>query len=276
MDTKKDSLGCRSLPDASVSSLPVDAMDDHASVRSVSYEPSVADEQPLEQPLFGDVFEGFDAGENESQYSDFGFERVGVDDGIAAIQSVPETTAQTSELGVITGTEWNSMLSHAFATSVNFTQDLLFPWETGTMREIFCDRVVPPLTPALGDTTDHSLLSENVEPRTSVHMLTFDTDTQPAYLHAVRSLKDVDYIDGKRAQLTLASSKWMELLSLNWRASSVGEQICQDLQVDPSGETAEQSLKAVFGVKSPTTLLKRAASLRQYVTYMVSKEVCAE
>ena len=63
---------------------------------------------------------------------------------------------------------------------------------------------------------------------------------------------------------------------MNWRASSVGEQICQDLQVDPSGETAEQSLKAVFGVKSPTTLLKRAASLRQYVTYMVSKEVCAE
>jgi len=252
-------------------------MDDHASVRSVSYEPSVADEQPLEQPLFGDVFEGFDAGENESQYSDFGFERVGVDDGIAAIQSVPETTAQTSELGVITGTEWNSMLSHAFATSVNFTQDLLFPWETGTMREIFCDRVVPPLTPALGDTTDHSLLSENVEPRTSVHMLTpFDTDTQPAYLHAVRSLKDVDYIDGKRAQLTLASSKWMELLSLNWRASSVGEQICQDLQVDPSGETAEQSLKAVFGVKSPTTLLKRAASLRQYVTWFQRKCVLSD
>ena len=153
MDPKKDSLGCRSLPDASVSSLPVDAMDDHASVRSVSYEPSFGDGQPLEQPLFGDLFEGFDAGENGSQYSDFGFERVGVDDGTAAIQSVPETTAQTSELGVITGTEWNTMLSHAFATSVNFTQNLLFPWETGTMREIFCDRVVPPLTPALGDTT---------------------------------------------------------------------------------------------------------------------------
>jgi hypothetical protein len=153
MDPKKDSLGCRSLPDAVAGSFPVDAMDDHASERSVSYEPGLGDGQLFGHSLYDDEIRGFDAVGNESQNSDFGFERVGDDDGIAAIQSVPEPTAQTSEPGVITGTEWNTMLSHAFATSVNFTQNLLFPWETGTMREIFCDRVVPPLTPALGDTT---------------------------------------------------------------------------------------------------------------------------
>ena len=277
MDPKKDSSGCRSLPGAVADAFPVDAMDDHASERSVSYEPSLGDGQVVGQFPYEEELDLFDAVGAESQTSDFGFERVGDADGLNAIQSAPEPTAQTSEPSVITGNEWNTMLSHAFATSSNFTQNLLFPWETGTMREIFCDLVVPPLTPALGDTTDLSLLSEGVEQRTSVHSLaTFDAETQPAYLHAVRSLKDVDYIDGKKAQLTLASSKWMELLSINWRASSVGEQICQDLQYDPTGDAAEQSLKAVFGVKSPTTLLKRAASLRQYVTWFQRKCVMSD
>ena len=136
------------------------------------------------------------------------------------------------------------------------------------MKDIFSDNSVPHLTSALGDTTDLSLLAERDGPQSHAHSLVaYDTETQPAYLHAVRSLKDVDYIDGKKAQLTLAASKWMELLSINWRASSVGEQRCQDMQDDPTGEVAEHSLKAVFGVKSPSTLLKRAASLLQYVTW---------
>ena len=46
------------------------------------------------------------------------------------------------------------------------------------------------------------------------------------------------------------------------------------MQADPSGDLAEQSLRAVFGVKSPSTLLKRAASLRQYVVWF-QKECCA-
>lgn len=90
---------------------------------------------------------------------------------------------------------------------------------------------------------------------------------QPAYMSAVKCLKDLDYIDEKRAQMTLATSHWLELLSLDWKASQVGEQVAMDLQADPSGDTAEQTLRAVFGTKSATTVLKRAASFKQYIVW---------
>ena len=77
----------------------------------------------------------------------------------------------------------------------------------------------------------------------------------------------MDYEESKKAQMTLATSKWMELLSIDWRSWSVGEQLAVDLQTDAAGELAEQSLRAVFGVKSPATILKPAASLRQYVAW---------
>lgn len=35
---------------------------------------------------------------------------------------------------------------------------------------------------------------------------------RPAYMSAVRSLKDLDFVEGKKAQLTLATSKWLEIL----------------------------------------------------------------
>ena len=90
---------------------------------------------------------------------------------------------------------------------------------------------------------------------------------KPAYMCAVRSGKDVDYMSGKKAELVLATSKWMKILSIDWRCSSVGEQVSADLQQDPTGELAEQTLKSVLGVKSPSTILKRASSLRQYISW---------
>ena len=80
-------------------------------------------------------------------------------------------------------------------------------------------------------------------------------------------MSDLDYIDGKKAQMDLAIAKWMEILSINWNASSVGCQVALDLQGGSRGEAGEQTLRSVFGVKSPTTILKRAASLRQYIVW---------
>ncbi|CAL1140183.1 unnamed protein product [Cladocopium goreaui] len=101
----------------------------------------------------------------------------------------------------------------------------------------------------------------------SSSVLSLTDGVQPAYMSAVKCLKDLDYIDEKRAQMTLATSHWLELLSLDWKASQVGEQVAMDLQADPSGDTAEQTLRAVFGTKSATTVLKRAASFKQYIVW---------
>ena len=243
-------------------------MDDQSSVRSLSYEPSIAEEPLHGHSIYDSGFDVFEHVDGESIGTDFGFDRVGgvSDPGVELDEST--NIVQTSEVQPVTGNEWNSLLSHAFATSVDFTASLAYPWELGPMREIFCGSSSPSFTSALGDITDlRQLEHRDVEPANLHGLVAYDSAPQPAYLHAVRSLKDIDYVDGKRAQLTLAASKWMELLSINWKSSSVGEQLCQDLQQDPTGELAEGSLKAIFGVKSPSTLLKRAASLRQFVTW---------
>ena len=65
-----------------------------------------------------------------------------------------------------------------------------------------------------------------------------------------------------------AASGWTFCLeSTHWEASTVGNQICQDLRSDPSGGEAVETLKACFGTKSPNTLLKRAATLCKYLVW---------
>ena len=202
--------------------------------------------------------------------SDYGFEHVAEPETLPEIRDVKELNSSvvTSDLTPVTGSSWNSLLAHAFSANLNLATALPLPWETGTMRDIFSEDVLPAFAPAVVDSTDLSHLEKSKQPVTSdLACLTSDQTVKPAYLSAVRSLKDLDYVEGKKAMLTLATSKWMDLLSVDWRASSVGEQVSRDLQADPTGELAAESLRAVFGVKSPATLLKRAASLRQYIVW---------
>jgi hypothetical protein len=138
------------------------------------------------------------------------------------------------------------------------------------MRDIFSNSTVPSFAPAIADDSNLALLNQTVTVDASDILQTAASDqVKPAYMCAVRTVKDVDYMSGKKAELVLATSKWMEILSIDWRCSSVGEQVSADLQQDPTGELAEQTLKSVFGVKSPSTILKRASSLR----FMVSERM---
>ena len=256
--------------------------------RSVSYVPSIGDEeewvdlQDAEQTgdlIGGDMFEHHD-GETFEHSLDFGISSfepgraselqqestmpVGVELPVASLEPAP-----------LTGNSWNTMLAHAFASNMNVAATLPLPWETGTMRDIFSDSVLPAFAPTIFDTTNLSQPDVARQSLPSDVLFADNSDAvRPAYMSAVRSLKDLDFVEGKKAQLTLATSKWLEILSIDWRCSSVGEQAASDMQADPSGDLAEQSLRAVFGVKSPSTLLKRAASLRQYVVWF-QKECCA-
>lgn len=58
---------------------------------------------------------------------------------------------------------------------------------------------------------------------------------RPAYASAVKSLRDLDYMDKKKAQVGLAVSKWLEIISLDWSSSSVGSQLQTDMFSDPTG-----------------------------------------
>ena len=92
------------------------------------------------------------------------------------------------------------------------------------------------------------------------------SDLRPdaCYQKAVRATRDVEYFEAKNNSRELACTRWLDILSLCWDASTIGEQLREDFQADPYGVSALETLKAAFGVKSPATLLKRASAFQQY------------
>ena len=132
-----------------------------------------------------------------------------------------------------------------------------------------------------GDTDANIMLPENVGlaemalPLTSdvaapEMVLTTEIETigDACYSHAVRNLKDLEYFETKTQQLDLACALWLEVLSQDWTASGVGTKCALALQQDSSGAAAFETLKACFGVKSPTTILKRVASFKKFFSWL--------
>eukprot|EP00435_Cladocopium_sp_Y103_P046527 s625_g13.t1 len=140
---------------------------------------------------------------------------------------------------------------------------LKLPWETGVFAEIFGQGTLLQLPSSHLPEPDSELMERVITVAESFEQ----SATKPSdscYDKAVRNIRDLEYIENKHRQLELACGQWLELLSCNWFASGVGEQVARDMQRAATGMLANETLKACFGVKSLQTLLKRAASLRRY------------
>ena len=77
----------------------------------------------------------------------------------------------------------------------------------------------------------------------------------------------MSYFEQKAEQLELACGHWLGILSINWWSSGVGRQLAESLQKDTTGTDAAKILKACFGTKSPSTLLKRASAFRKFIRW---------
>ncbi len=82
-----------------------------------------------------------------------------------------------------------------------------------------------------------------------------------------RVFKDVPYFEGKAHKLELACGIWMDILSIDWTSFEVGTHLSASLLADGAGGEAVEILRASFGVKSPSTLLKRANSFRKFIQW---------
>ena len=161
---------------------------------------------------------------------------------------------------------WNGMIAASYSRYRSTDDSLLLPWEVGACADIFqVDRsprlpnIQPFYQPALrGDTPEAAIESDRVS---------FTLQTGVCYIHAVSDTRDLDYFEEKREKLELACGKWMDMLSTHWEASDVGLLVRQGLCQDPSGQEAVETLKACFGTKSPSTILKRASTLRKFLTW---------
>lgn len=73
------------------------------------------------------------------------------------------------------------------------------------------------------------------------------------------------YFENKAHKLELACGLWMDILSTDWSSSEVGAQLSASLLSDRAGGEAVNILRACFGVKSPSTLIKRINAFRQLI-----------
>ena len=220
-------------------------------------------------PWYDDRFSLESGGHDGNTDSDF--ELVGQQTVVAvpaAIDPDEEDHGVQVSQPVVTGSAWEHIMSQSFFNAVSPGDAFALPWETGPMRDIFSPTALPTTAKVSGDSTNLKLLQvEEARPVVGHSDGTYAGSSMPAYMTAVQNLKDTEYMENKRARTGLAVAKWMDILSVCWSCSSVGTQIKLDLQLDPSGYDAEATLRSVFGVKSPTTLLKRAASMNQYMSW---------
>ena len=66
--------------------------------------------------------------------------------------------AQTSDAVVVTRNAWNTLHANAFASNMDVSSTLLFPWEAGTIRAVFGNALLPPAPAVIGDSTDLTAL----------------------------------------------------------------------------------------------------------------------
>ena len=202
--------------------------------------------------------------------------------GHAPAVIVPEASAGDDSAGdissgqpVVTGSAWEHLMSQSFFNAVDTNSTFALPWEVGPMRDIFNPSDLPTMAKVSGDATNLKDLQLGEPVPVVGHAdSAYAVGSMPAYMTAVQNIKDTDYMEHKRAQKSLAVAKWMDILSVCWMCSSVGLQLKLDLQADPTGDDADATLQSVFGVKSPTTLLKRAASLNQYMRWYARRPSC--
>ena len=166
----------------------------------------------------------------------------------------------------VAAVEWNQMIASSFGQYRSIHSELSFPWETGVMADIFGTSSQLSLPHCVGISEQMSLTI-----RDGVNVAAGnDTDVLPhdaKYLSAVQSLKDVPYFENKAHRLELACGLWMDILSIDWTASEVGSHLSASLLTDTSGDEAVSILRASFGVKSPSTLIKRANAFKQFVQW---------
>ena len=158
---------------------------------------------------------------------------------------------------------WNNMVAGAFGQFSTTCEELKYPWEVGVLGEIFSNNPGPSMPSACGMAVEGVAYISSPNLVDTGAVIEFDTPVNACYSKAIQNVKDLEFFENKRHQLNLACSQWLEILALDWKASDVGAKVSHEMPSDPTGEKALTTLQAAFGVKSPSTLLKRASALRR-------------
>ena len=213
----------------------------------------------------------FDFGEEQNSRHESGHKPQGIEELVpesAAERFLRAETESMTEVqgSVLNNSEWNFMIAANFSQYREQHHGMQYPWEQGVLSDIFGtgQQLLLPTCEGLAEPSE-VVVGQAPAPAFSAMMEQLPVDAK--YVKVVSTTKDLEYFEAKNQKLELACGQWLELMSISWKSFGVGTMVSDALHSDPSGAAATEILRASFGIKSPSTLLKRASSFRQFVRW---------
>ena len=219
------------------------------------------------EPLFGSIpsVEGFDIPEIDDDFQE-PYEETELSYAPTSVEPAPVETARVND-SKVDAIAWRQMVASNFGQFGALPSDLSFPWESGVLADIFGKDSAMKLPECVGYGDQHLQPLSNATGSSGSKQDAVELPQGAKYLKAVQSIKDIPYFEGKAQKLELACGLWMDILSIDWTASEVGGYLAPALLRDATGGEAVEILRASFGVKSPSTLLKRAGAFKRYIQW---------
>ena len=138
------------------------------------------------------------------------------------------------------------------------------PWEVGVFKDIFGeaddlpDLPAPDLPPLLRPDVEQEEEADALGP--------VAPDGMPVYAKHVRALTDRDYEATTNLEWTKGLVLWLAIIEGSLCESSVGRHVEEHLN-NRSRDGALQSIRDACGIRSPSTVLKRARDLQCFVSW---------
>ena len=161
------------------------------------------------------------------------------------------------------------------AVRLSDTQQFLFPWEKGRLKTFFNKGPNDRLDnlPKLRQSDDNFLklklkVDANVQVSAALEV-EMPTATGTVYTSVVKAMIGESYLDERVARRGHAVKMWAELLSMDWLASGPGVTVKYECGSGDPIKYCCELLDAVFGLKSPNTLLKRLYGIKAYSSWLL-------
>ena len=188
------------------------------------------------------------------------------DENASNVEDACETNTAVWANCTLETSQWNFLIASSFSQYKQHHEGLQYPWEQGVFADIFGDgqQLAMPVCSGLAE---QRVLDADAFGHESSAADTKELPVDAKFVGVVSSTRDLDYFEEKNQKHELACAQWLELLSISWKAFGVGKVVSEALHDDASGNSATEILKAIFGIKSPSTVLKRASAFRQFVRW---------
>ena len=189
---------------------------------------------------------------------------------VGASDSKFSTCRDLGEQPVLTETQHDALFSRCLLTNCDFV-GIKMPWEEGIYKEIFSSEPLPQFPVPQMEISGFCSLELGMEPQTVVSRVAevaSSTDANPVFKPCV-SCTDGEFYDERRSNLREAAiGKFLIVLRHCLLGSATGRHIIALGNEEQQSMGARDIVDAVLGVKSPSTLIKRANSLLSYLRWL--------